>query len=141
MASRNQAFFALRSFAVVSNTDLGPFPGALYDELAELDKDVYPVDLGGSRYVRGDEAFALLRLVPKRVEGVIVELPRHRVVDVIEEMVLLDWKQLWVQGSASQPVQLRCKEHGIELHQGDARAYTRPGFSWSKLLLKLSGGY
>ena len=122
MASRNQQFFALKKYAVVSNTDLQPFPGELYEELQDLDKKVYPIDMGGSRYVKGDEAFPTLLELPEKVEAVIVALPRHNVTEVVAHMVELGLARLWLQCNPSLEVLAACKKEGIEVHQADARA-------------------
>lgn len=141
--SANQRFFDFGVIAVVANTDLGPFPKDLVDELQQLDKTVVPVDIGGSRYVSGDEAFPSLLDAPNkpRIEGVIVSLPRHRVDDVVAQMEELKLTHLWLQRPGSPQTLARCKELGIQVYEADAHAYTRPGFSFSKLMLKLSGRY
>ncbi len=141
--SINQRFFELGVIAVVGNTDLGPFPKDLVDELQDLDKTVVPIDMGGSRYVSGDEAFPSLLDAPNKppIEGVIVSLPRHRVDDVVAQMGELNLTQLWLQGPGSLETRARCRELGIQVHEADAHAYTRPGFSFSKLMLKISGKY
>lgn len=142
MASDNERFFELGSFAVVGNTDLSPFPGVIYAELRDSGRTVYPVDLGGSRYIQGDEAFPSLHDLPIKVAGVVVVLPRHRVDAVIEQMVELGMSDLWAQGGASPQVVSTCREREIHLIDGiDARAYTSKGFSFSRLLLKLTGRY
>jgi predicted CoA-binding protein len=141
--SANQRFFEAGVIAVVANTDLGPFPKALVDELQDLDKTVVPIDMGGSRYVSGDEAFPSLLDAPNKppIEAVIVLLPRHRVDDVVAQMQELNLSKLWLQRPCSTQTLAHCKELGIEVHEADAHAYTRPGFSFSKLMLKLSGRY
>ncbi|MCK5796357.1 MAG: CoA-binding protein [Deltaproteobacteria bacterium] len=141
MSSRNQRFFELKTYAIVANTDLGPFPILLVDELQDLGKTVYPIDLGGSRYVSGDEAFPSLLEAPPGIEAVIIALPRHRVGQVVEELPELHIRELWIQGGISLQTLARCEELGVEVHEADAHVYTRPGFSFGKLLLKISGKY
>ena len=142
MPSAREQFFAQEMLAIVGNSDLGPFPGQLYAELRGLVREVYPVDLGGSRYVQGDEAFASLADLPvTRVDGVIISLPRHKAPDVVDEMVQLGIKQLWLQGGHTPELQQICDQNGITIHSGNARVYTRPGFSLGRTLLKLIGRY
>ena len=146
MASQKEAFFQLRSFAVVGNTDLKPFPKITYGNLRALGKKVFPVDLGGARYVEGDEAFESVRELPERVDGVVVELPRHKVMPVVEQVAECRIEHLWLhQGSDSDEVLQFCEQQGIQVRRGGcAVMYTQRGFtlhSIHKFFVKLAGKY
>lgn len=132
MPSDNERFFQLKSFAVVSNTSLKPFPKITYNNLKKLGKQVYPVDMGGARTVEGDPAFTALTDLPEPVEGVIVELPKDRVMEVARQVDEKQIKYLWLhQGSDSAEVIQFCKEQSINLRgRTCAVMYTQQGLSY-----------
>jgi predicted CoA-binding protein len=146
MPSEKEEFFQLKSFAVVGNTDFRPFPKITYRNLRKLDKRVFPVELGGARYVEGDEAFPTVADLPERVDGVIVELPRHKVMPVVKDVAEEGIKNLWLHMGCDSPEVLEfCKEKGIHVRYGAcAVMYTHQGFSFHSIhrfLAKLFGKY
>ena len=146
MPSDKEAFFELGSFAVVGNTDLRPFPRITYRNLRDLGKTVFPVELGGARYVEGDEAFASVRELPEPVDGVIVELPRRAVLDVVQDVISQGIRNLWLHAGCDTPEVLQlCAERGVHAHHGGcAVMYTHQGFSFHSLhraVVKLLGRY
>ena len=144
--SEKQTFFDLQSFAVVGNTDFRPFPKLTYGNLRELGKKVFPVELGGARYVEGDEAFPSVADLPEKVDGVIIELPRHKVMDVVTQVAESGIRDLWLHMGCDSPEVLAfCEEQGIQVrHGGCAVMYTQQGFSYHSIhrfLVKLVGKY
>jgi len=135
MASDKETFFALQSFAVVGHTDRRPFPKLTYNNLRKLGKNVFPVDIGGSRYVEGDEAFPSVTEVPEAVEGVIVEIPRDQVLEVARQVAEIGIRDLWLhQGCDSPEVVQFCQEQGIHLRRGScAVMYTQQGLSYHSI--------
>lgn len=144
--SPHRAFLALERFAVVGNSDLRPFPRGSCDGLRRLGKKVYPVDLGGSRYVGGDEAFPALEDLPEPVEGVVIDLPRHLVAAVVRQAADRGLRDLWVEPPGECPeAQALGAERGLRIHTGIPLAvYTGQGFSYHTLqrwVAKLLGKY
>jgi len=146
MPSEKEAFFTLGTYAVVGNTDFRPFPKLTYRNLRQLGKKVFPVEMGGSRFVEGDEAFSCVADLPQQVDGVVLELPRHKVMEVVEQVVEAGIGHLWLHmGCDSLEVLNRCKEKGINVRHGTcAVMYTQQGFSYHSIhrfLMKLLGKY
>ncbi len=143
MRSEREAFFELQRYAVVGHTDLRPFPNPIYRALRERGKSVYPVDLGGARYVEGDEAFAGLAELPEAVEAAILDVPRDRVPPVVEDAASMHLGKLWLQpGCESVEALGLCEARGVIVHTGArAELYLGSGFSAGRLLAKLLGRY
>jgi len=132
------AFFELRSFAVVGATDLRPFPHQVYRALRERGLTVHPVDLSGSRYVGGDEAFASLEDLPERVAGVLLDLPRARALELIRQAGAAGARAVWLLDGESVEAQELAAELGLQLERGDPRRALRPG-SWLARLVGRRG--
>lgn len=146
MPSDKEHFFDLQSFAVVGNSELKPFPKITFRNLKQRGKKVFPVELGGAKDVEGDAAFSGLADLPERVEGVIVELPRDKVKEVVEQVADAGIKDLWIHMGCDTPEVLQlCQEKGINVrHGGCAVMYTQQGFSYHsihKFFVKLFGKY
>ncbi len=146
MTSDKEQFFQLQSFAVVGSSDLKPFPKITYRNLRGLGRKVFPVDMGGSRTVEGDEAFRLLTDLPETVDGVIIEVPRHKVMEVVQQADQLGIKDVWLhQGCESPSVLQFCQEKGLRARSGGCGVmYTQEGFSYHsihKFIVKILGKY
>ena len=146
MPSEKEAFFSLGSYAVVGNIKLRPFPRLTYRNLRQLGKKVLPVEMGGSRYVEGDEAFPSVADLPERVDGVVVELPRNRVMEVAVQVSEAGIRHLWLHMGCDPPEVLAfCEEQGINVRHGScAVMYTQQGLSYHSIhrwLMKLVGKY
>ncbi len=135
MPSNNERFFQLKSFAVISNSELKPFPKLTFNNLRKLGKQVFPVDMGGARSVDGVPAYAALVDLPEQVEGVILELPRGKVLEVVKQVDERQIKHLWLhQGSDSPEVVQFCRDNSINLRRGTcAVMYTQQGLSYHSI--------
>ncbi|MCB9556595.1 MAG: CoA-binding protein [Deltaproteobacteria bacterium] len=103
------------TLALVANSDRAAFPGRRYRALRDAGHEVVPVDLAGSRYVQGDEAFATLSAVPQRLDGVVVELPPSRILPLLDELVRLGISKLWLTNGVGPELSAHCQARGIEL--------------------------
>ena len=146
MPSDKEQFFELTSFAVVGHSELKPFPRLSYRNLRKMGKKVYPVDLSGSEKIEGDEAYASLADLPEKVEGIMVEVPREETMGVVEQVVELGVKDLWLHmGTDTPEVLALCKDKGIRVRHGTCGVmYTQQGPSFHsihKWIMKLTKKY
>ncbi len=135
MPSDKEKFFQLASFAVVGHSELRPFPRLSYGNLRKASKKVFPVDLSGAKEVEGDEAYASLADLPQEVEGVMVEVPKEKTMEVVEEVVKLGVKDLWLHMKTDTPEVLAlCEQEGIRVRYGTcAVMYTQQGASFHSI--------
>lgn len=131
--TRPPSFFELERFAVVGATDLRPFPHEVYRALRERGLAVHPVDLAGSRYVAGDEAFASLAELPEPCVAVLCDLPRARVLPVIRQAAEAGARAVWLLDGESPEATALAAELGLRLERGDPRRALAPSL-WSRLL-------
>lgn len=146
MPSDREQFFELQSFAVVGNTAFKNFPKLTYTNLRKLGKKVYPVDLGGQREIEGDEAYTSIAELPEPVEGAVVEVPRDKVMEPIQQVADAGIKDLWLHMKSDTPEALAfCEEKDIHVRYGTcAVMYTQQGFSYHSIhkgLMKLFRKY
>ena len=146
MPSDKEQFFLLNSFAVVGHSELKPFPRRSYGNLRKMGKKVYPVDLSGADRVEGDEAFASLADLPEAVEGIMVEVPRDKTMEVVKAVVDLGVKDLWLHMKTDTPEVLKlCEDEGIRVRYGTCGVmYTQQGASFHsihKWIMKLTKKY
>jgi predicted CoA-binding protein len=127
------SFFELESFAVVSATDLRPFPHAVYRALRERGATVHAVDLSGVRYIAGDEASPSLEDLPAPVQAVLIDLPRARTLGVIRQASAAGARAIWLlDGESPEALQL-ADELGLLLERGDPLRALRPRSFFARL--------
>ena len=135
MPSDKEQFFQLNSYAVVGHSELRPFPRLSYGNLRKMGKEVFPVDLSGAKKVEGDEAFASLSDLPQEVEGIMVEVPKEKTMEVVKEVVKLGVKDLWLHMHTDTPEVLElCEAEGIRVRHGTCGVmYTQQGASFHSI--------
>jgi predicted CoA-binding protein len=131
--SRPPPFFELERFAVVGATDLRPFPHAVYRALRERGLCVHPVDLSGSRYVAGDEAFASLAELPEPCAAVLCDLPRARTLALLREAAAAGARAVWLLDGESPEATELATALGLWLERGDPRRALAPSL-WRRLV-------
>jgi predicted CoA-binding protein len=146
MPSDREQFFTLDSFAVVGATREKPFPKLTYGNLRRAGKRVFPVDLSGAETVEGDPAYGSLGDLPQEVQGVVLEVPRERTLEVVQQAADRGIRDLWIHMGRDTPEALAlCQEKGIRVRHGTcAVMYTQQGFSYHsihKWIMKLGGKY
>ena len=146
MPSDKEQFFELASFAVVGHSELKPFPKLSYKNLRKAGKKVFPVDLSGAEEVEGDKAYASLGDLPQEVEAVMVEVPKDKTMAVVQDVVDLGVKDLWLHMGCHTPEVLSlCEEKQIRVRHGTcAVMYTQQGASYHsihKWIMKIGGKY
>ncbi len=146
MPTDNEQFFLLPSFAVVGHSEHRPFPRLSYGNLRKQGKTVFPVDLSGAPEVEGDKAYSSLEDLPEPVEGVIIEIPSEQTMKVVEQVIKLGVKHLWLHMKCDTPEVLQlCADEGINVRHGTcAVMYTKQGASYHsihKWIMKLTGKY
>ena len=117
-SSRRGRFFALRRFAIVGDTDGLPFPRQAHATLRGLGRVVYPVDLGGARYVGGDEAFGSVAELPGPVDAAVLALPRRRLPSIVLELAARGVRHLWIEEGQSPEALELCRRHDLEVWTG-----------------------
>ena len=145
MASNQETFFDLHSFAVVGNTAKKNFPVLTYRGLKNAGKVVYAVD-PSTEEIEGDKAFADLEHLPERVDAVVLEVPKEDTEAWIAKVADAGVKDVWIHMARETPEALAlARERGLNARSGTcAVMYVTPGFTYHsihKWIMKLAGKY
>ncbi len=145
MASNHELFFELPSFAVVGHSKAQNFPTLSYKGLKKMGKTVYPVDPSVEE-VDGDKTFKDLDSLPKKVDGIILEVPKDETKEWIFQAVQVGIKDVWIHMQReTEEALILAKDNGINVRTGTcAVMYVTPGFTYHsihKFIMKLIGKY
>ena len=145
MASNYETFWDKQSFAVVGHEAKKNFPILTYRGLKKLGKEVFVVDPSAEE-IEGDKAYAALEELPKKVEAVVLEVPKEETKDWIARAAEAGIEDVWIhmQRETAEALAL-AKEKGMNVRSGTcAVMYVTSGFTYHSLhkwIMKLIGKY
>ena len=145
MASNYETFWEKISFAVVGNEAKKNFPVLTYRGLKNLGKQAYAVDPSAGE-IEGDKAYATLAELPKKVEAVILEVPKEETAEWVASAAEAGIRDLWIHMGRDTPEALAlAEEKGMNVRSGTcAVMYVTPGFTFHsvhKWIMRLTGKY
>jgi predicted CoA-binding protein len=145
MASNNEKFFELDSFAVVGNEEKKNFPVLTYGGLKKMGKTIFPVDPSANE-IEGDRSYPDLASLPHKVDGVVLEVPKEDTAGWVAKAAEAGIKDVWIHMARETPEALALgEEKGLNVRSGTcAVMYVTPGFtlhSIHKWVMKLIGRY
>jgi uncharacterized protein len=145
MASDYETFWRFQSYAVVGHTKKKPFPRLTYSGLKRIGKLVYPVDPSVSE-IEGDKAYPDLQSLPRKVDAVVLELPKEETAAWVKKVAEAGITELWMHMNSDTPDAVAfAKENGIHARTGTcAVMYVTPGFtyhSFHKWIMKAIGKF
>ena len=145
MALNYETFWEKRSFAVVGHEAKKNFPLLTYRGLKKIGKEVYAVDPSAGE-IEGDKAYAALSDLPKKVEAVILEVPKEETAEWVARAAEAGIEDVWIHMNRETPEALAlAEEKGMNVRSGTcAVMYVTPGFTFHsvhKWIMKLTGKY
>jgi predicted CoA-binding protein len=145
MASNYETFWEKEAFAVVGHEAKKNFPILTYRGLKKLGKEVYAVDPSAGE-IEGDRAYPTLADLPKKVDAVILEVPKEDTAEWTAKAAEAGIEDLWIHMNreTSEALELANKQ-GMNVRSGTcAVMYVTPGFTFHsvhKWIMKLLGMY
>jgi predicted CoA-binding protein len=116
-------FLALRRIAIVGvSRDEKDFSRHLFREFCERGYDMVPVNLVADE-IEGRDCYQCLQAVHPPVEGVLVMTPSYETARVVRDCLETGVRKVWLyraggQGATSEEAIALCKEHGVQLVEG-----------------------
>ena len=116
-------FLAQRHLAFVGvSREPKAFANAVYRRLRDDGRVLYPVNPAADQ-LEGDRCYPRLADVPDPVDGVVVMVQPHSVLEVVQDAIARGIPRVWLhKGLGSPPVPAAavdlCREHGVEVVDG-----------------------
>ncbi len=145
MKSKHETFWEHDCYAVVGDAAKQNFPRLTYAALKRLGKTVFPVDPTADE-IDGDRVYRDLVSLPRKVDAVVLEVPRPDTRDWVARAADEGLEQVWIHMGRETPEALKlARERGLDVRSGHcAVMYLTPGFTYHtvhKWLVKLAGRY
>ena len=145
MASAYETFWTQSRYAFVGHSAKKGFPRISYGAAKKSGKEVFAVDPSVAR-IDGDATYPDLRSLPRKVDGVVIEVPREETLEVVKQAAAAGIKNVWIHMNRDTPEAVAfAKEQGLNLLTGTcAVMYVAHGFTYHAIhkgLNKLLGKY
>jgi len=145
MPSDYEKFWTSTSYAVVGHSEKMSFPKITYKELRKSGKTVFAVDPSIAT-LKGDKVYPDLASLPKKVEAVVIEVPKEETRDWVAKAADAGIRNVWIHMDCDTPEALAlAREKGLSVCYGTcAVMYVVRGFSFHsihKWIDKLRGKY
>lgn len=107
-------FISQKNIAVIGvSRKKTKFGNAIYKEMKKKDYKVFPVNPNCSDF-EGDKCYPNLSSIPENIDGVVINIPPQKAVDVLKDVNGAGIKRVWLQqGSQSDEAVKYCEDNNI----------------------------
>jgi predicted CoA-binding protein len=134
MASAHEAFWTHSSYAFVGHSAKKGFPRISYTQAKKSGKKVFAVDPSVDQ-IDGDKTYPNLRSLPRKVHGVILEVPREETLDLVKQAADAGIRNIWIHMNRETPEALDfARKKGLNVLTGTcAVMYVTQGFTYHSI--------
>jgi predicted CoA-binding protein len=134
MASAHEAFWTRSRYAFVGHSAKKGFPRISYAQAKKSGKKVFAVDPSVDQ-IDGDKTYPNLRSLPRKVHGVVLEVPREETLDLVKQAADAGIKNIWIHMNRETPEALEfARKKGLNVLTGAcAVMYVAQGFTYHSI--------
>jgi predicted CoA-binding protein len=134
MASAHEAFWTGSSYAFVGHSAKKGFPHISYAQAKKSGKKVFAVDPSVDQ-IDGDKTYPNLRSLPRKVHGVVLEVPREETLDLVKQAADAGIKNIWIHMNRETPEALEfARKKRLNVLTGTcAVMYVAQGFTYHSI--------
>jgi predicted CoA-binding protein len=134
MASAHEAFWTRSRYAFVGHSAKKGFPRISYAQAKKSGKKVFAVDPSVDQ-IDGDKTYANLRSLPRKIHGVVLEVPREETLDLVKQAADAGIKNIWIHMNRETPEALEfARKKGLNVLTGTcAVMYVAQGFTYHSI--------
>ncbi len=134
MASAHEAFWTRSRYAFVGHSAKKGFPRISYAQAKKSGKKVFAVDPSVNQ-IDGDKTYPNLRSLPRKVDGVVLEVPREETLDLVKQAADAGIKNIWIHMNRETPEALEfARKKGLNVLTGTcAVMYVAQGFTYHSI--------